>query len=221
MTGNATPVEVESSQVVTDEGGLRSRDGEPTWEIARLFPLQGRWSESAYLSLDTSQLVEYVRGRLEFLPVPTRLHQRIVQFLFKLLDDLASRTGVGEAFFAPLRVRTVDNVIREPDAVLIPVDDEDPTALVEYMLLAIEVTSPGIRNRERDCEEKRDEYARARVPEYWIVDPESERVTVHRLDGDEYRVHGVFQPGTTATSVLVPEFEVDVSRMFAAGHRKA
>src|SRR6516225_2804569 len=55
--------------------------GEPTWDIARLFPAQGDWSESEYLALATNQLIELTDGALDFLPMPTIFHQRIAQFL--------------------------------------------------------------------------------------------------------------------------------------------
>jgi hypothetical protein len=32
---------------------------EPAWDIARLFPAQGEWSEEDYLELDTNRLVEF------------------------------------------------------------------------------------------------------------------------------------------------------------------
>ena len=38
--------------------------GEPTWEIALLFPDQGMWRESDYLELNTNRLVEFVDGRM-------------------------------------------------------------------------------------------------------------------------------------------------------------
>src|SRR5437879_9709886 len=54
-------------------------EGEPTWEIALLFPAQGTWTEDDYFALDGSYegfpLVELSNGRLEALPMPTQTHQ--------------------------------------------------------------------------------------------------------------------------------------------------
>src|SRR3954465_7048406 len=63
------------------------RQAEPAWEIARLFPAQGNWSEQDYLSLthDTNWLVEFSDGSIEVLPMPKTSHQLIVQFLNNLL----------------------------------------------------------------------------------------------------------------------------------------
>jgi len=81
----------------------------------------------------------------------------------------------------------------------------------------MEVVSEGEENRGRDLETKREEYARAGIAEYWIVDPQEQRVTVLVLDGPSYRVHGVFGRGATATSVLLPGFEGSVDATLAAG----
>ena len=81
----------------------------------------------------------------------------------------------------------------------------------------MEVVSEGEENRERDLVIKRREYAAAGIAEYWIIDPRDQRVTVLALDAGAYRVHGEFSPGRTATSVLLPGFEVEVDSVFAAG----
>lgn len=39
--------------------------GEPTWEIARLFPNQGAWSEQEYLELKGNRLIEFSCGNVE------------------------------------------------------------------------------------------------------------------------------------------------------------
>jgi Uma2 family endonuclease len=96
---------------------VRSRPGTPLWEIAHLFPHQGRWSEEAYLALDTNHLIEFKNGCLEFLPMPDLSHQCIARFLFRLLDAFVQAHQLGEAFFAPLRTRTIQHFIREPDIV--------------------------------------------------------------------------------------------------------
>jgi hypothetical protein len=58
-----------------------TRQPEPTWEVAYLFPTQGSWSEEDYLSLHTNQLVEFSHGFLEVLPMPTTSHQLLVLYL--------------------------------------------------------------------------------------------------------------------------------------------
>ena len=63
-----------------------------------------------------------------------------------------------------------------------------------------EVVSPD--RPTRDTVTKRLDYAEARIPEYWIVNPIDETVTVLVLDGDAYVEHGVFRRGERASSVV-------------------
>lgn len=198
----------------------RSRRGTPVWEIARLFPYQGEWSEEAYFKLEAEQRIEYVDGCLEFLPMPTRSHERIVKFLFRILDLFAQQSQSGEVFFTGYRVRTIERFYRLPDLLFVNRGRPQDEQFVEGADLAIEVVSEGRENRDRDFEEKRSEYATARIPEYWIVDPEKRTVHVLVLDGDEYRVHGEFKPGETATSVLLDGFSVDVTACFASANQE-
>jgi Uma2 family endonuclease len=84
---------------------LRSRRGTPTWEIAHFFPDQGEWSESEYLDLADYRRIEFVDGCLDFLPMPTKTHQRLLQFLFRLLEDLVVAQDLGQVFTSGYRVR--------------------------------------------------------------------------------------------------------------------
>lgn len=206
-------------------GRQRPKRGDLTWEVARAFPLQGYWSEEEYLHFEANsghQLVELVDGFLEFLPLPDPKHQRIVGYVLRRFDDVATATSAGEVLMAPCPVRIRPNQLREPDVFLvkpyrITSRDEPP----EGADLVIEVVSPGKENRRRDLQTKRRVYARAKIPEYWIIDPETETITVFTLAGNSYKVHGKFKAGEQATSKLLSGFVLDVAAVFAAGRGKA
>jgi Uma2 family endonuclease len=198
-----------------------SRLGDPTWEMALFYPRQGEWTEEQYLELDTNHLVELSDGCLEFLPMPDLFHQGIVQYLWEVLKTFVVAGSLGEVFIAPVRVRLWPEKIREPDVMFFKreriLDRRQPPHGAD---LAMEVVSEGAENRKRDLKTKREEYARAGILEYWIIDPEEMRITVLTLDGPSYREHGVFGPGAAATSVLLPGFTVPVDAVFAAGEGK-
>jgi Uma2 family endonuclease len=195
---------------------------QPTWEIALLYPNQGEWTESDYLALDTNRLVELVDGNLEFLPMPTTSHQFIVQYLYGLLLGFVDARKLGKVIFAPLRIRIRPKTMREPDIIYISrkhyrrIGEEYWTGAD----LVVEVVSPDKRSQKRDYQEKRVQYAQRGIAEYWIVDPQKERISVLALKGKSYRVHGEFAPGQRATSVLLSGFAVDVSAVFAAGKNR-
>jgi Uma2 family endonuclease len=200
---------------VTDEA-------EPTWEVAYLFPVQGDWSEEDYLALDTNHLVELSDGVLEVLPMPTTSHQILVLALYGLLNAFASAHDLGTTLVAALPVRLWRDKFREPDVVFM-LKAHVSRVGEEYWDradLVMEVVSADDESRRRDLKKKRHDYARAGIPEYWIVDPREGRITVLRLAGKRYVVHGEFAAGGVATSYLLPGFSVDVGTAFAQAARK-
>ena len=79
-------------------------------------------------------------------------------------------------------VRLFPGTYREPDLVYMRPDRiRDPRRPPEGADLAMEIVSEGEENRKRDLETKRSEYARAGIPEYWIVDPQEHCITVLRV----------------------------------------
>jgi Uma2 family endonuclease len=196
----------------------RTRAPQPTWDVALLFPEQGNWSVEEYLALPGNRLLELCDGALEVLPMPTTLHQWITSFLWALLNRFTEGwSGLGLALPAPLRVRLWEGNFREPDIVFMLAKHKE-RALEEYWHgadLAMEVTRANPADRRRDLITKRAEYARARIAEYWIVDVKLKQITVLRLKGKTYEVHGLFKTGQTASSRLLPGFAVAVADVFA------
>lgn len=193
--------------------------GEPVWELARLFPSQGMWSEEAYLALDTGRLIEFSDGFLQVLPMPTRMHQLIVGFLYRRLFAFIQTHYPGaEVLFAPMPVRLFAREYREPDVIYRSAEHvrQDTGAYPQAADLVIEVISGSKGDRERDLIDKRRDYALAGIPEYWIVDPQEELIIVLRLEGNEYAEHGRFVAGDAATSALLPGFTVPVADVWAA-----
>jgi Uma2 family endonuclease len=212
-----------SSTISSQNAGLqlRSSPGDPAWEIALIYPPQGQWSESEYLSLQrrTNRLIELSDGCIEVLPMPSPFHQRLVRFLFELLQAFVRGHASGEVLFAPLPIRLWPGKYRDPDIVYLqPGRISDPHHQPQGADLAIEVVSDDEEDRQRNLETKRREYAAAHIAEYWIVDPKLHTISVLTLEGDTYRVYGEFSRGMTATSALLPGFAAVVDDVFAAGH---
>ena len=78
--------------------------------------------------------------------------------------------------------------------------------------LALEVVSED--KPERDLVDKRGDYAEAKVPEYWIVNPQSVTITVLYLRDGVYEEAGIYHRGESTSSVLRPEFSVAVAEVF-------
>jgi Uma2 family endonuclease len=186
---------------------------EPTWEIAYLFPPQGMWGEGEYLALTTNRLVEFSDGYIEVLPVPTELHQLILAHLYRALADFVRAHALGLVLMAGIRVRLWPGKYREPDIVFMRAEHAQRrhNEFWEGADLVMEVVSDSDEDRRRDLEVKRVEYARAGIPEYWLVDPAQSRVTVLQLEGDHYATHGEFGPAMQARSALLEGFAIHVA----------
>lgn len=198
-----------------------AHESRPTWELIDLFPHQGKWSVEEYLALDTSRMIEFTGGFLEFLPTPDEIHWEIQNYIFLAVQDVLKRRGKGVARYAPFRVRVEEGRFREPDTCVL-LDENDPRRGRQFWGgadLVVEVVSAD--NPERDYWTKRRDYAAGAIPEYWIVDPQSQRVTVLTLSGSDYVEHGTYQPGQRATSLVLRELAVDVTEMLAAATRAA
>jgi Uma2 family endonuclease len=185
--------------------------------VARLFPAQGTWTEGEYLDLPGNRLVELSNGFLEVLPMPTTSHQRIVAFFFRALLAFVEPQELGTVLFAALPVRLWKGKIREPDVVFMLAKHADRIG-EEYWQgadLVMEVVSGNAESRKRDLETKVAEYARARISEYWIIDPHQAQITVLRLKGRKYAVQGRYDRGSRARSALLKGFEVDVDAILS------
>lgn len=147
--------------------------------------------------------------------MPTDTHQMILLFLYDLFRTWLEPRG-GVALVAPLRLRIREGKFREPDLLLL-LDRSDPRRQDRYWLgadLVVEVVS--LDDPDRDLVEKREDYAEGGIPEYWIVDPRGETITVLTPKGEGYVEHGVFASGANANSALLDGFTADVSAVFDA-----
>ena len=160
--------------------------GAPVWQLARMFPPQGSWTETDYLTLDAGRLVEFDQGYVEVLEMPTKEHQRIVQAIYRLLFACVQSKQLGEVFVAPLPVRLWDQKFREPDVFFVSAHRGEFEGYPDGADLVIEVVSEDAHSRRRDMVAKVVDYAKAGIPEYWIIDLTERQVSVGPLQNGEY-----------------------------------
>jgi Uma2 family endonuclease len=189
-----------------------STPGQPAWEIARLFPNQGGWTEADYLVLNhlTNHFAELSDGMIEVLEMPTLAHQRIVARLNELLSSFVKSKKLGTVVLAPYPVRLWEGKFREPD--LLFMKGEHAARLTDDYAegadVVFEVVSKG--DPARDIVVKRAEYARAGIAEYWIVDPVRHEIVVLKLNGEQYEISGTYRQGDTAASATLAGFTINV-----------
>jgi Uma2 family endonuclease len=193
--------------------------GQPVWALAERFPKQGEWTEAAYLALPEGypHLELDGAGSLEVLPMPTDRHQAILTAVLLILLEHVRVAG-GWARPAGIRVRLAPGRFREPDVAFLSKEHGQKKGN-EFWTgadVVAEVVSGGAEDKARDHVVKRHEYAEAGIPEYWIIDPFEETITVLTLDGGVYREVGVFIRGARATSATLSGVSLDVSAVLDA-----
>lgn len=188
---------------------------EPTYAIVDLFPAQGEWTEEEYLALDTSRIVELSDGRLEVAEMPTDFHQLIVVRLIAALYPFVVAHQLGHIRVAPLRVRLWPGKFREPDLVFMAAAHADRLGERYWGIpdLVAEVISPD--NADLDRVVKKGEYARAGIPEYWLVDTEQKTVEVYLLAREDYVLSQKLEESDTLTSAQLPGFQLSLADLFA------
>ncbi len=180
-------------------------------------PKQGQWTYRDYAALDDEQHYEIVNGVLLMTPAPSWSHQEVVLEIASYLRTYVRTTGLGGVFTAPIDVELSPKDVFQPDVVVLLKESREKLRerhIVGAPDLVVEVASRGTAPYDRLT--KYDAYARAGVPEYWIVRPDAQTVEVLVLDGATYRSLGIFGEQAILPSRVVPELPVHVEQFFAS-----
>lgn len=172
----------------------------PITDINQL-DLSKTYTYADYLQWKLDEYVELFRGKvMRMSPAPLRRHQRIVGRIFSDIERHL-RNRPCDVYIAPFDVRlpkkpdTSDKAIYtvvQPDICIIC----DPAKLDERGCVGapdtiIEILSKG--NIDRDLKKKFDLYEEHGVPEYWIVAPGIQNVTVYLRNAEgKYELRGEY-----------------------------
>lgn len=180
------------------------------------------WTYKDYLGWPAEERWELIEGRaFNMTPAPSWRHQQIVgELFFQIRSRLEGHPCKTAA--APIDVRLalpgipneeVMSVV-QPDIVVVcdpsKIDDRGVRGAPD---IVVEVISPS--SATRDTLEKRALYERHGVPEYWIIDTETQRVFALVLDKGRYSEPQILSFSDTLESVHHQEIRIDLNRVFA------
>ncbi len=174
-----------------------------------------------YLQYDdnSEKLCELFNGELVEIPPESGLNFQIANRLF-LVFALILGTDRVRGHGLELEVRG-EPKNRYPDLTIIREEhiqllSKRNTILLSMSppLLVIEVVSPGEIQRDRDYIAKKLQYQDCSIPEYWIVDPQTQTILVLELTGDTYREIGNFTNDDLISSPGLKELNLKVSEVF-------
>jgi Uma2 family endonuclease len=170
--------------------------------ITRPPEVMRRWTVEALFDVPADPYrYELYHGTLLVSPPPDTFHGRAATDLHRVLQAAAppglfvTSAGIG--------IYVSDTTYYIPDVLVVPrtaVEVRARGVRPADVRLAVEVVSPS--NSRQDLVLKRDEYAAAGIPLYWIVDPDHARLTVFRLrpGAGRYGAAGVVRHGGLVTA---------------------
>ena len=163
---------------------------------------------------DDGNRYELIFGEIVMSPAPATKHQHVLGQLYLRFSNHLKRCGLGVVFLPPYDVRFSIHSVVQPD--LLVVRRERAAIVTKRNVygspdLVVEILSPS--NRMQDLTTKAVLYADFGVPEYWIVDPETDRITINVLrDGQYAALQG---RGGLVRSEILPGLKVRVADVFA------
>jgi Uma2 family endonuclease len=184
-----------------------SRDSRLTYDDFLRFP-------------DDGKRHEIIDGEHYVTPSPNLRHQMLIGRLhFEIELFLRQHPGTGRVFLSPLDVIFTQWDVVEPD--LLFVSENQTEILTDNNVqgppaLVVEIMSRGTRKRDRDI--KRRLFDRGGVREYWLVDPEHDRVTIwqRHSDGTFPRIAELSsEQHDVLTTRLLPALKIPLVQLFA------
>jgi Uma2 family endonuclease len=150
-------------------------------------PLEAtRWTAAMVRALpDDGHRYEVVDGELLVTPAPTWTHQRVVRELLLELGPYARAQGNCEVLPSPADIELDPHGLVQPDVFvqgLVGGRLPEGWNVGAPLLLAVEVLSPSTARADRTIKRRR--FQRARIPEYWIVDPDARVIERWRPDDE-------------------------------------
>jgi len=174
------------------------------------------WTYAEYARLpDDGNRYEVIDGEVCMTPAPGPRHQQIAANLFVALRSYVQQHRLGELLW-DVDLLFVDGQYLRPDMVFVPTGSlggitdrgvESPPSLV------VEVLSPHSRRIDRELKPPR--YRAFGVPEYWVVDPLSRSVEVHRLQASAH-AEVVRDTLRWHPNPSVPEMSIAIDPLFPA-----
>jgi Uma2 family endonuclease len=150
-------------------------------------------------AFDAHHKTELIEGDVYAMNAQYSGHARIKTRLTVRLSGALTKAGSSLEVLSEVSVQLSDDTMPEPDISVTSYTGNDPVPL-DQLALVIEVSDTTLAI---DLGRKRSLYARAGVPEYWVVDVE--RGAIHQMwapSGDDFgeaRVIAFGQPVTAAT----------------------
>ena len=150
-------------------------------------PTERIYTTDDIYNLPNGKRAELIDGQIYDMAPPSRTHQRIVGKLYNIVSNyIESNKGSCEVYISPFAVflNEDDKNYVEPDISVIcdqsKLTDKGCFGAPDWI---IEIVSPS--SRRMDYYTKLLKYSSSHVREYWIVDPDKNRIIVYDLEHED------------------------------------
>jgi prevent-host-death family protein len=167
----------------------------------------------------TSTRMEFINGEIIIMESPSYTHQSILGDLYMVFKDYF-REKPCKPLLAPFDVHfrkkdIKDPDVMQPDLVVLCDQENNINEKGRYLgtpALTLEILSPGTRSR--DMVYKLNTFMTSGVSEFWIVDPDHQRITVYSFADYQVNTMEVYKIDEIASSVIFEDLSVDVKLLF-------
>ena len=168
-----------------------------------------------YADLDGGERYELLDGELILAAAPDEDHQTASLQMIVRMNAFVNENDLGRVFHAPYDVLFADTDVVQPDLLFVSKERyhiRTPANIQGAPDLAVEILSPS--SSRRDWHDRREQYARHRVREYWIIDPANRIVSVLQLRDGVLEIEQTCTEGDTAESLVLGGFSVSLGGLF-------
>ena len=163
-------------------------------------------------ALPNGTRAELIDGQIYYMAPPSRKHQKILLSLSRVISDYIDKNnGACEVDLAPFSVFLNENDKNyvEPDISIIcdqnKLNDKGCVGAPDWI---IEIVSPS--SKRMDYMIKLFKYRTAGVREYWIVDPDKDRITLYNFEKDDI---AEFSFADDIPVSIYPDFSINLSKL--------
>ncbi|MCA8938170.1 MAG: Uma2 family endonuclease [Planctomycetes bacterium] len=172
-------------------------------------------TSDAFMQIDFgTPCVELIEGRVYMAPSPSRLHQEASSNLLRIIFKQIEPKCGGKFLHAPFDFLANERNVVQPDIMWLAPDHPEINSrekLSRAPSWALEILSPS--SRAHDLRRKREIYAMAGVPHYWIADPQSKALFGLELKDGAYFEVGVSKDGKFKAAPFA-EIEIELALVF-------
>jgi len=173
------------------------------------------------LGWEENELFEIINGELFLMATPSTTHQMISGEIFRQIANYLAGKKC-KVISAPFSVRLfeqdddtpedVDTVVEPDISIICDMDKLDTHGCKGAPDMVVEILSPSSLRHDRLV--KLNLYQKAKVREYWIIDPENKAVQVFLHDGDFLRIFEEYEAKDVAKVNVLDGCFIELNKVF-------